>query len=64
MKDYRIFRLDNSGRITSAVEFYCETDQEAIGVAERHENKAGLELWHRGQRIQLFPAPQAVARAG
>jgi hypothetical protein len=57
VKDYRIFRLDNSGRITAAVEFYCESDEEALGVAARQENKAGLELWHRAERIQVIPAP-------
>lgn len=55
MKDYRIFRLDDAGRIASAVEFYCETDEEAIGIADEQENRFGLELWQRAQRIRLIP---------
>jgi len=56
VKDYRIFRLDNSGRIASAVEFFCENDEEAISFAAQQENRSGLELWHRAQRLQVLPA--------
>lgn len=63
MKDYRIFRLDNSGHITSSVEFFCLDDEEALTFAAQQENKAGLELWHRAQRLQVLPAAGARSAA-
>ncbi len=60
MKDYRLFQLDNAGHIVGAVEFYCASDEEALNIATRHENRSGLELWRRAQRIQVI-SPTAVA---
>lgn len=61
MKDYRIFRLNSLGRIVSSLEFYCESDEEALAFAARQDNKAGLELWHRAEVLQVIPAPRPVA---
>lgn len=59
MKDYRIFRLDNSGRIVSSMEFFCRDDEEARTIAAGQENRSGLELWHRAQRLQVILPPEA-----
>lgn len=57
MRDYRIFRLNDQGRIVSSLEFFSESDEEAAAFAAQQENKAGLELWHRARRLQVLSPP-------
>lgn len=57
MKDYRIFRLNDQGRIVSSVEFFSASDEEAVAFAAQQENRAGLELWHRAECLRVLSPP-------
>ena len=61
MSSYRLYFLDNHGHIRSVESFECETEAEALQIAERHHQGQALELWNRARLVQKFEARKAQA---
>jgi len=52
MPEYRIFRLDNSGKIVQRSEkIKFENDQDAIHDARKTLNGATIEIWDGPRRV-------------
>lgn len=57
--EYRIYRLDGSGRIAFVPDvIVCEDDAAAIFRAQRDINGYALEIWAGARRVALVPFPQ------
>jgi hypothetical protein len=55
MAGYRIYFLDDNGRIRDAAEFECEADDEALLIAHaRHDGRA-MELWSGARIVRKIP---------
>jgi hypothetical protein len=52
--DYRLYFLDEAGRIQQGVDLECATDEEAIEVAEQHRDGHDLELWSGARVVHKF----------
>jgi len=50
MSGYRLYFLDDNGRIRDAAEFECNGDDEARAQAERRADGRDMELWS-GARV-------------
>jgi hypothetical protein len=55
-RDYRIFTLDTSGKITGSDVFPAEDDAAAIVIARAMESSADRELWEAERLIARLPA--------
>jgi hypothetical protein len=63
MLEYRLYCLDERGRILHSHDFEAADDQEAIQIADRREHPhfAG-ELWQRGRKVEVIPAKDVGTR--
>ena len=59
MPDYRLYFLDERGRIKTSLEFVCADDEEARQTVEAHRRGAPLELWQEQRFVAEFDAPEA-----
>jgi hypothetical protein len=60
MAGYRIYFLDENGRIRDAAELECKDDQEAVQLADaRHDGRA-MELWSGARIVQKMPSRPKV----
>jgi hypothetical protein len=50
MAGYRLYFLDDNGRIRDAAEFECDGDAEALAQAESRADGRDMELWS-GARV-------------
>jgi hypothetical protein len=55
-RDYRIFWLDASGKITGSDVFPAEDDAVAIVIASAMESSTDRELWEAERLIARLPA--------
>lgn len=51
MSEYRVFYLDDYGRVFSKLDLMCASDDEAIGEAVKLESPNGIEVWKGVKRI-------------
>jgi hypothetical protein len=50
---YRIYRLDEQGRVTAPpVELYCSNDEEAIERAKQLLDEVDLEIWNLARFVR------------
>jgi hypothetical protein len=45
MSGYRLYFLDDNGRIRDAAEFECDSDDEALAQADARCDGRAMELW-------------------
>jgi hypothetical protein len=57
MTDYRLYFLKDN-HIRRVVELECESDVEALGLAERHRGGDTMELWQRSRLVKRFEPQQ------
>ncbi len=50
MAGYRLYFLDDNGRIKDAAEFECDSDDEALIQADMRHDRRAMELWS-GARV-------------
>ncbi len=55
MPDYRLYLLDDEGRIRGRLDLQCEHDAEAIQAASEQSNGAPSELWQGSRVVKRFP---------
>jgi hypothetical protein len=63
MLSYRLYFLDRGGRITSAVELECASDDDALRAVEEHLDGRPVELWQQGRKVRAFAAVKTAADA-
>lgn len=63
MADYRLYFLDLTGHVRSALEFMCEDDREAVSRANEHADDRPMELWRGADRIWTFQRDDGPAGA-
>ncbi|MDB5479904.1 MAG: hypothetical protein JWO83_957 [Caulobacteraceae bacterium] len=56
MLSYRLYFLGREGRITSAVELECSSDEEALEAVEAHADGRPMELWQQARKVREFAA--------
>jgi hypothetical protein len=62
MANYRIYRLNELGRITAPpVEIECDNDQETIEEAQKRAGTKALEIWRGAELVYRFMAKQEDA---
>ena len=54
MAYYRLYFLDHEDRITEAVDFDCDSDEEAIAVARGRAGGRKIEIWQEGRKVGMF----------
>lgn len=59
MGEYRLYLMSADGHIQRAVEFECESDEDAIALVERRGEAVPMELWEHARRVKVFPAGKA-----
>jgi hypothetical protein len=52
MSEYKLYFLDESGHITSAMDLDCRNDHDAIAVARSLPGKHGRELWQYARKVK------------
>ena len=52
MAGYRLYFLDDNGRIRDAAEFECDGDDTALAQAETHHDGRAMELWSGARMVQ------------
>lgn len=64
MTDYKVFLLNQDGRIHKVVDFLAPTDEHALAEARQIPEPHGFELW-RGDRMiaRLASATAETAKA-
>ena len=60
MSDYRLFYLNEQGRIYLGVEIVAEDDRAAQALAADHRTHSGLELWSGARLVAKIPADGPV----
>lgn len=58
MGHYRLYFLDDRGRIRRPVNLECECDEEAIALANEHPHDHGMELWQGARLVRRIPTPR------
>jgi len=56
MKSYRVYSIDENGRISGDRMIDAETDEEAIFAARSMQRPLSTEIWHHDRRIARVPA--------
>jgi hypothetical protein len=56
MHDYKLYFLDRTGHIAHAVDFRCDSDADALALAEQHRDGRDLELWQQARLVRQLPA--------
>ena len=51
MRDYRIYYLDRTGRITRREPLRAENDERAIALLEDARQEHAIELWEQGRLV-------------
>lgn len=54
MRDYRLYFLDDQGRVEKAHEFFAESDDEAIKTAEAWREGRTMELWNHARKVRVW----------
>lgn len=52
MDGYRLYLLNREGRIRRALEFECDTDEEAVSWMDEQDHPFGMELWQRARLVK------------
>ena len=52
MAGYRLYFLDDNGRIRDAAEFKCDSDAEALSQADARCDGRAMELWSGTRVVQ------------
>ena len=55
MAGYRLYFLDDNGRIRDAAEFDCEGDDEALSQADARHDGRDMELWSGARVVRKIP---------
>jgi hypothetical protein len=55
MPDYRLYLLDDNGRIKGVIELDCEDDDRAGEAVEQQRDGHDMELWNRSRFVKAFP---------
>lgn len=55
MNSYRLYFLNEAGRIQHAIAYLAETDEAAIAVARGHADGRAMELWSLDRVVTAFP---------
>lgn len=58
MAEYRLYCLDDAGRIARRHEFEAADDAAAIKAAREIESRDSCELWSGKRKVALLPANQ------
>jgi len=59
MAGYRLYFLDDNGRIRDAAEFECDGDAEALSQAEARGDGRAMELWSGARVVAKIAKPAA-----
>lgn len=59
MGHYRLYFLDERGRIVRPLDLECDTDQQALTLAREHRRQHGMELWQGTRLVGRIPSPAA-----
>jgi hypothetical protein len=55
--DYRIFKVNQSGRVVASSEIVtCDTDEEVFAKAESMLDGLDLEIWEGARRVAILPS--------
>jgi hypothetical protein len=60
--NYRFVHLNSSGEATSAEEWSCASDIEAIERAAQEPRSFGAELWRGDRRLSILAGPLTADR--
>ena len=55
--DYRLYVLDEAGRVRSRIDLECASDEDACQRARAAAQSQRVELWQGQRRIGTFEAP-------
>lgn len=55
MAGYRLYFLDDNGRIRDAAEFECAADEHALAEAEQRHDGRAMELWSGARMVSRIP---------
>jgi hypothetical protein len=58
MGGYKLYFLDNDGHIKAATEVFCETDEEADGLAKAQDDGRAMELWSGARLVKKYAKRQ------
>lgn len=60
MRDYRLYKIDNAGRIVSAPAIlHCEDDDTALVTAQQYLDECAIEIWDAGRRVAFIPSDRS-----
>jgi len=57
MAGYRLYFLDDNGRIRDAAEFECVDDAEALAQAQSRADGRSMELWSGARVVRKIAKP-------
>jgi hypothetical protein len=57
MAGYRLYFLDDNGRIRDAAEFECDGDEEALSQADARCDGRAMELWSGTRVVKKIAKP-------
>ena len=52
MRDYRVYYLDEGGRVVRRETLRCESDEQALAVLEAPRSEPVVELWDLGRLVK------------
>ena len=55
MQAYRLFYFDKADHIRKAVVLECDSDEEAIALAQQQSDGPAMELWLQTRLVRPFP---------
>jgi hypothetical protein len=55
MPDYKLYFLDEDGRIRRALDLECRDDEQALSVVREHVSDQAMELWCGRRLVRGFP---------
>ncbi len=59
MPEYRLFLTARDGHIARALEYECDSDEEAMKVAGEYDSQYPMELWNLARRVRAYPGSAA-----
>jgi hypothetical protein len=54
VRDYRLFRLDESNHVIHRADFEAENDTAAVAYAREHHPNSACELWELGRKVAVI----------